>query len=219
MATLRVWPFPARLLPLSYSALISAPGQHANGGDWALASSLPARGRPRRGISQVVRMMTHMDRQLTQELRPAWCSSTLIRLPGTDSDRSTRQCPFPDEQDFSGACGRGFAGWRIRRQPRLLVAYLEGGTELHRPAGRRATMGRVRELESGVVFAGRYEVQRLLGEGDRKRTYLAHDRKLDRLAAVSLVKPEAVDLDPEGTAREARVLGHIGSHPEHCVAL
>ncbi|HUY51157.1 MAG TPA: protein kinase [Streptosporangiaceae bacterium] len=74
-------------------------------------------------------------------------------------------------------------------------------------------MGGVTELETGEVFAGRYEVHRLLGEGDRKRTYLARDTKLDRSVAVSLVKPEAVASDPEGTEREARVLGRIGSHP------
>src|SRR5262249_61512731 len=61
------------------------------------------------------------------------------------------------------------------------------------------------ELEIGSIFAGRYEVQRELGAGDRKRTYLAHDRKMDRHVAVSLVKPEAVLTDPEGTEREAKV--------------
>lgn len=74
-------------------------------------------------------------------------------------------------------------------------------------------MGGAGELEVGSVFANRYEVQRELGAGDRKRTYLAHDRKLDRQVAVSLVKPEAVLTDPEGTEREAKVLGRIGSHP------
>lgn len=74
-------------------------------------------------------------------------------------------------------------------------------------------MGGVTELRAGEVFAGRYEVVRLLGEGDRKRTYLARDPKMDRLVAVSLVKAEAVLSDPEGTEREARVLGRIGSHP------
>jgi len=73
-------------------------------------------------------------------------------------------------------------------------------------------MGGAAELEPGEVFTGRYEVQRLLGEGDRKRTYLARDKKMDRLVAISFVKPEAVLLDPEGTEREAKVLGHIGSH-------
>jgi serine/threonine protein kinase len=74
-------------------------------------------------------------------------------------------------------------------------------------------MGGVGHLEPGETFAKRYEVKRLLGEGDRKRTYLARDTKLDRLVAVSLVKPEAVMSDPEGTEREAKVLGRIGSHP------
>jgi serine/threonine protein kinase len=74
-------------------------------------------------------------------------------------------------------------------------------------------MGGVPELGPGEVFAGRYEVRRQLGEGDRKRTYLARDVKMDRFVALSLVKPEAVLSDPEGTVREARVLGRIGSHP------
>ena len=52
----------------------------------------------------------------------------------------------------------------------------------------------------------------MLGEGDRKRTYLALDTKMDRLVAVSLVKPEAALSDPEGTEREAKVLGRIGEH-------
>jgi len=73
-------------------------------------------------------------------------------------------------------------------------------------------MGGLTELEPGEVFAGRYEVQRLLGEGDRKRTYLAQDTRMDRLVAVSLVKPEGVLSDPAGTEREARVLGRIGEH-------
>jgi serine/threonine protein kinase len=73
-------------------------------------------------------------------------------------------------------------------------------------------MSGVAELEVGDVFAGRYEVQRFLGEGDRKRTYLAQDTKMDRLVALSLVKAEAALTDPEGTEREARVLGRIGSN-------
>ena len=74
-------------------------------------------------------------------------------------------------------------------------------------------MGGATELEPGEVFAGRYEVQRELGAGDRKRTYLARDKRMDRLVAISLVKPEAVLTDPQGTEREAKVLGRIGSHP------
>ncbi len=73
-------------------------------------------------------------------------------------------------------------------------------------------MGGVAEFEAGDIFAGQYEVQRLLGEGDRKRTYLARDTKMDRYVALSLIKPEAARTDPEGTEREARVLGRIGSN-------
>ena len=73
-------------------------------------------------------------------------------------------------------------------------------------------MGEAFKLESGDNFAERYVIQQLLGEGDRKRTYLARDTKVDRLVALSLVKPENVLSDPEGTTREAKVLGRIGSH-------
>jgi serine/threonine protein kinase len=62
------------------------------------------------------------------------------------------------------------------------------------------------------MLAGRYEIQHLPGEGDRKRTYLARDTKMARLVALSVVKPEAVAADPHGTEREAKVLGRIGSH-------
>src|SRR5258708_32112904 len=69
------------------------------------------------------------------------------------------------------------------------------------------------ELGSGEVYAQRYVIERVLGEGNRKRTYLASDAKMDRVVALSLVKPDAVISDPEGTEREAKVLGRIGSHP------
>src|SRR5487761_1525137 len=77
---------------------------------------------------------------------------------------------------------------------------------------KRVVMGEAFKLESGDNFAERYVIQQLLGEGDRKRAYLARDTKVDRLVALSLVKPENVLSDPEGTTREAKVLGRIGSH-------
>jgi len=73
-------------------------------------------------------------------------------------------------------------------------------------------MAGLADLEPGTIFAGRFEIVRPLGEGDRKRTYLARDLKIDRQVAVSLVKPDAALEDPEGTEREAKVLGRIGSH-------
>jgi hypothetical protein len=72
------------------------------------------------------------------------------------------------------------------------------------PAPRKVIIGGAAELEPGEVFAGRYEVQRLIGEGDRKRTYLARDTKMNRLVAVSLVKPEGFSQilrEPSGRLR------------------
>lgn len=66
--------------------------------------------------------------------------------------------------------------------------------------------------DPGSVIEGRYEIMRSLGHGDRKRTYLAHDQKVNRLVALSVITPEAAEFDPEGTSREAHILGHIGSH-------
>src|SRR3990172_819242 len=61
---------------------------------------------------------------------------------------------------------------------------------------------------------GRYRGQRFLGEGGRKRVYLARDTKLDRDVAFSLIKTEG--LDASGLARvrrEAQAMGRLGSHP------
>jgi serine/threonine protein kinase len=67
-------------------------------------------------------------------------------------------------------------------------------------------------VEPGLAFAGRYQIIRLLGQGDRKRTYLALDAILDRQVALALIKPEAARLDILGTKREAAMLVQVGSH-------
>src|SRR3989337_1669761 len=66
-----------------------------------------------------------------------------------------------------------------------------------------------------TAFAGgRYRVQRFLGEGGRKRVYLAHDAKLDRDVAIAVIKTEG--LDSAGLSkvqREAQAMGRLGDHP------
>jgi class 3 adenylate cyclase len=63
------------------------------------------------------------------------------------------------------------------------------------------------------LAAGRYQVQRFLGEGGKKRVYLAHDTKLDRDVAVAVVKTDGLD---EGgvkrVQREAQAMGRLGDH-------
>src|SRR5207244_3498288 len=69
---------------------------------------------------------------------------------------------------------------------------------------------------------GRYEVRRFLGEGGKKRVYLAHDTLLDRDVAFALIK--LVLSGAEGTegldaaarqriSREAQAMGRLGDHP------
>jgi class 3 adenylate cyclase len=65
-----------------------------------------------------------------------------------------------------------------------------------------------------VAGGGRYEIRRLLGEGARKRVYLAHDTRLGRDVALAVVKTDG--LDDTGRARidrEARAMARLGDHP------
>jgi hypothetical protein len=67
--------------------------------------------------------------------------------------------------------------------------------------------------------AGRYVVKGFLGEGGRKKVYLAHDEKLDRDIAVAVIKTEG--LDDAGLSRvkrEAQAMGKLGDHP-HIVTI
>jgi eukaryotic-like serine/threonine-protein kinase len=69
------------------------------------------------------------------------------------------------------------------------------------------------------LWAGRYEIDRLLGEGERKQVYLARDVHVDREVALALIAPE----DPlEGGITllqwESRVTAKLGNHP-HVVTI
>ncbi len=61
---------------------------------------------------------------------------------------------------------------------------------------------------------GRYQVKTLLGEGGRKRVYLAQDTRLDRDVALAVVKTEGLDDDGRvRIRREAQAMGRLGDHP------
>ncbi|MFQ6028747.1 MAG: serine/threonine-protein kinase PknK, partial [Dehalococcoidia bacterium] len=61
---------------------------------------------------------------------------------------------------------------------------------------------------------GRYEVKRFLGEGGKKKVYLAHDSLLDRDVAFALIKTEGLDeVSRTRITREAQAMGRLGSHP------
>jgi tetratricopeptide (TPR) repeat protein len=61
---------------------------------------------------------------------------------------------------------------------------------------------------------GRYVVKRFLGEGGKKKVYLAHDTRLDRDVAFALIKTEGLDAGArERITREAQAMGRLGNHP------
>ena len=74
---------------------------------------------------------------------------------------------------------------------------------------------------------GRYEVKCFLGEGSKKRVYLAQDTLLDREVAFALINTEGQDevsrtritreaqdeVSRTRITREAQAMGRLGSHP------
>ena len=61
---------------------------------------------------------------------------------------------------------------------------------------------------------GRYRVSRLLGEGGKKRVYLAGDSLLDRDVALALIRTEGLDdVGRERIRREAQAMARLGEHP------
>jgi tetratricopeptide (TPR) repeat protein len=62
--------------------------------------------------------------------------------------------------------------------------------------------------------AGRYTVKRFLGEGGKKKVYLAHDSLLDRDVAFALIKTDGLnDASRTRVTREAQAMGRLGNHP------
>ena len=60
---------------------------------------------------------------------------------------------------------------------------------------------------------GRYQVKRFLGEGGMKKVYLAHDSRLDRDVAFSLIKVERLDNTSRGrVSHEVQAMGRLGAH-------
>jgi tetratricopeptide (TPR) repeat protein/ribosomal protein L40E len=69
--------------------------------------------------------------------------------------------------------------------------------------------------EQPTSFAnGRYQVKKFLGEGGKKKVYLAHDTVLDRDVAFALIKTEKLDENTRmRIKREAQAMGKLGDHP------
>src|SRR3989442_4723271 len=99
-------------------------------------------------------------------------------------------CAAPSEpgEEFCGQCGLALAGGRPAVAPAPAM-----------PA---------------TIAGGRYQLRCLLGEGGKKRVYLATDTRLDRDVAIALIKTEGLDeARLARVRREARAMGKLGDHP------
>src|SRR3970282_1581129 len=126
----------------------------------------------------------------------------------------------PDDATFCGKCGSALAAQltcaSCRRANPRDTRFCHGcGAALSETAPPPRTPTPQPSPALPASFAtGRYQVQRFLGEGGRKRVYLAHDTKLDRDVAIAVIKTEG--LDDAGLARvrrEAQAMGRLGDHP------
>src|SRR5881227_298524 len=89
------------------------------------------------------------------------------------------------------------------------------GAQLHAPtAAPPRTPEQPTEQTPTHLGNGRYKIERFLGEGGRKRVYLAHDTILDRHVAVGIVKTSGLDADSRTrVTREAQSMARLGDHP------
>lgn len=124
--------------------------------------------------------------------------------------------------DEAEAAVRGL-DWQTVRDRCEAVLRLDPGNEdavtMLRAATSDATASSSRPAEAPQpalppsFASGRYTVRRFLGEGGRKRVYLAHDEKLKRDVAVAVIKTDG--LDAQGLSRvhrEAQAMAKLGDH-------
>ncbi len=129
------------------------------------------------------------------------------------------QSDLPDGSKFCNRCGRSLQTELVcskcqHRNPADSVFCLQCGQPL------TATQAPLTVTASSTTaiptaFAnGRYQVKKFLGEGGKKKVYLAHDTELDRDVAFALIKTEKLDESARTRIkREAQAMGKLGDHP------
>ena len=116
---------------------------------------------------------------------------------------------------FCGGCGQSFIAEKTC--PQCGHANPQGnkfcdkcGHSLVEPASETPSLS----PEPTSFAGGRYKVKKFLGEGGKKKVYLAHDTVLDRDVAFALIKTEKLDeVAPARIIREAQAMGRLGDHP------
>jgi class 3 adenylate cyclase len=121
----------------------------------------------------------------------------------------------PDDAAFCGSCGSPLVAEATcpqcgRSNPRDLKFCRGCGVRLEQVGSHLAKSVSL----PGAIGGGRYQIERFLGEGGRKRVFLASDTRLDRQVAIAVIKTEG--LDEAGLARvrrEAQAMARLGDHP------
>ena len=104
------------------------------------------------------------------------------------------QTPLPEEAQFCLRCG--------------VATPTDPGVP-----PRTAATGVVEVAQVRRALAGRYQVERVLGEGGMATVYLAHDQKHNRKVAVKVMRPElAATLGADRFLREVEIAAQL-SHP------
>ena len=104
------------------------------------------------------------------------------------------QTPLPEEAQFCLRCG--------------VATPTDPGVPQ-----RTAVTGMVEISQVKKALAGRYQIERVLGEGGMATVYLAHDQKHNRKVAVKVMRPElAATLGSDRFLREVQVAAQL-SHP------
>ncbi len=92
--------------------------------------------------------------------------------------------------------------------------YLESALAIAAASSEAASAKGVAEPSPASFDRGRYRVRRLIGEGARKRVYLARDTRLDRDVAVALLRAENLGkADLVRFEAEARAVARLAEHP------
>jgi tetratricopeptide (TPR) repeat protein len=127
------------------------------------------------------------------------------------------QADNPEGVKFCGECGQPLQAELTcpscgRKNPSSVKFCHECGHALVEPAPQPPTPT---PPPMPASFAGgRYQVNKFLGEGGKKKVYLVHDTLLDRDVAFALIKTEKLDeASRTRVTREARAMGRLGDHP------
>ena len=127
------------------------------------------------------------------------------------------QTELPDNAKFCGVCGQSLRTERLcpkcgQVNPQDFKFCLQCGHSLVEPTSPPPI---IPSLPQPTSFAGgRYQVEKFLGEGGKKKVYLAHDTVLDRDVAFALIKTEKLDeVARTRIKREAQAMGRLGDHP------